>query len=131
MIPVKELRIGNIVLHNNETIVIGVIARGHVGLENLSGENSGFLNYEDIAPVPLTPELLEACGFYYKDGAAEYGEERKNGVHLYAHDEEPGYYHFSLGVFNGTRTEIKHFHQLQNLYFALTNSELDVKQLTI
>ncbi len=80
-----------------------------------------------IEPIKLTDEWIQKFGFNYKDGAAEYGEERKNGVNLYIHDEDPGYFHFRMGNFEGQPTEIKWVHQLQNLYFSLTGEELIIK----
>jgi hypothetical protein len=72
-----------------------------------------------IQPIPLTPEILEKCGFdrncilkIYQGVNIEwsYGKEvwlTKEGEVIYE--------------FENTQ----HLHQLQNLYFALTNEELN------
>lgn len=134
MIKANELRIGNLIYEAGEQARIYQLGSGgisfytindiHVNKETGCTLNGGEIRFK---PIPLTPEWLERMGFVYKDGATECGEERKNGVHLYVHDEEPVYLHFSRGSFNGTKVEIKYVHQLQNLYFALTGEELEIK----
>lgn len=81
---------------------------------------------EAMEPIKLTNEWFSKFGFSYKDGASEYGEERKNGVNLYVHDDSPGWFHYRLGLFKGESVEVKWVHQLQNLYFALTGKELTI-----
>jgi hypothetical protein len=77
-------------------------------------------------PIPLTPEWLERCGFV----------QDRNGWHI------PGS-QFSLtenlfpcwldrmlwpgGIPDFDHVSLKYAHQLQNLYFALTGEELNVK----
>jgi hypothetical protein len=72
----------------------------------------------DISPIPLTPEILEKCGFVY-DGTAHWVK-RISGMNvchfpdIETHiDGEPINYLPSL-------------HQVQNLYFALTGEELTI-----
>lgn len=82
-------------------------------------------SYETIVPIELSPTLLEACGF----------EKDRNGWHL------PGT-QFSLteqlypcwldrmlwpqDMPEFRSLSLKHLHQLQNLYLALTGSELSI-----
>lgn len=106
-----ELRLGNWVKDGKENIQITV--------DELKALVNGRAEFDAI---PLTPELLEKCGF-------EKGNE--------------GYYHFSGGKFEyrwhpgghfylivesdwNEIEHLNHLHQLQNLYFALTGEELKI-----
>ena len=80
------------------------------------------INYK---PIPITEEWLLKFGFkYFADGQYEKIFENLN----FNWDKECGLY-----IFLRTREDcieashIKHVHQLQNLYFALTNKELTIK----
>lgn len=70
-----------------------------------------------IDPIPLTEEILLKCGFlnlpllenhFYIKGMLIWKCEE-----MFMHDK--------------TGVQLKHIHQLQNLYFALTNQDLNVK----
>ena len=90
-------------------------------------------NYDDIEPIPLTPELLEKCGFkvgskysngsYYKKELVPHGYfllfysyTTKDFIYETIDSNDYGY--------NTPRVTIMYVHQLQNLYFSLTNEEL-------
>jgi hypothetical protein len=125
MINANELRIGN--LAYNQYGKIGTVWGFKVGDATHDFEhivsfkelnvNSCYSRY--IQPIPLTPEILEKCGFdrncilkIYQGVNIEwsYGKEvwlTKEGEVIYE--------------FENTQ----HLHQLQNLYFALTNEELN------
>jgi len=113
MIKANELRIGNLLNVINTAPIV-------VTADHIKAISEGD---KDYSPILLTPEWLEQCGFE-KDGAVENGHYRHNGIYLFEDDELPGLFHDILAQFNGTRTEIKYLHQLQNLYFALTGEEL-------
>ena len=78
--------------------------------------NGGDFMYPDlIDPIPLTEEWLEKFGFTY-DGYAWI-----TGVLVLIKPHSNGGYYIQ----NWTGTiEIKYVHQLQNLYFVLTEKEL-------
>jgi hypothetical protein len=80
-------------------------------------------------PIPLTPEILEACGF--KDGVI---------VTRYEAIIVKEYKTTTQGVFKGKwcmmlcdsipyqlQHHFQYLHELQNLFFALTGKELEVK----
>jgi hypothetical protein len=77
-------------------------------------------NFDYIKPIPLTEEWLlkfgfEKDGIYYENAHLQLSKmTSKNGYDCYCTDLD-----FSIFM-----TELKHVHQLQNLYFALTNEEL-------
>jgi hypothetical protein len=79
--------------------------------------------------VPLTPEILEKCGFKKWDKFNIFSIEFKNGNEIQI-DLNKG--EVFLGgsescVSNmGFYSNAKYLHQLQNLYFALTGEELEV-----
>lgn len=115
----SELRIGNWILNGND-IQVEVryheirYAALHPGTQN---------NY---SPIVLSPEILEKAGFskgekwyihqvFYK-GQFEVCYNRNEVV--YGEKTEHG--------FDKKSKDIKHLHQLQNLYFALTGEELNI-----
>lgn len=102
------------------------------------------ISIHSVKPVPLTEDLLLKCGFE----AIDYGDKYDPD------DEFAGYfeYHLNIGIFyrnlickpsggwycyvqdvdmiegNNIKTKnIYYLHELQNLYFALTGKELEVK----
>jgi len=146
-----ELRIGNKVLNDNVENTVVAIASANlniVGLETMQGNliNAGI---DRIKPIPLTEEwLLEfGCGKkeindYYKEtddfGILFYHEINFNGGWFtlginsdneyylcdsgYDLDDKDSMASFACGL-----PSIKYVHQLQNLFFALTGEELEIK----
>lgn len=104
MMNANELRLGNFVLEESKRVQLS-----EDDLEVLFAAR----NYADYEPIPLTPEILEKCGFekgekgFWFTGGIEYNLE-KNLL------EGFGY------------CLIEYLHQLQNLYFALTGEELQI-----
>lgn len=85
-----------------------------------------FRDYVDIKPIPLTEEWLVKFGFE----RTYYGREL-NGFHLEASSrivKTDVLCGFSLEVIPEEKyIPINDVHQLQNLYYALTNEELTIK----
>ena len=73
----------------------------------------------DFTPIPLTEEWLLKFGFEYYDTVKPKGY-WLNGVCIEKIDSMLIEFKNGIGL--------KHVHQLQNLYFALTNKELTLKQ---
>jgi hypothetical protein len=79
------------------------------------------VEYQDLDPIILTPQILQKCGFrnFIRDewiishstGHADF-ELTPQGLRL----RQP----------TPSRIPIKYLHQLQNLFFALTGEELEV-----
>lgn len=90
-------------------------------------------DFNDLEPIPLTPEILEKCGWVTLDAESDimtWGPEddsfsiSNNGG---LDDERNQPYYFACDRnFIELKREIKYLHQLQNLYFALTGEELPV-----
>ncbi len=118
----RELRIGNIVSENilGECIVCELHSSYALLDNDYTKERSSAysINYDNIEPILITPEILAQCGFY-----AEFEEDINecvlffnNPVHLDLVDGR-----FMEDEFN---IEIKYLHQLQNFYYAVKNEEL-------
>lgn len=139
MIDQKELRIGNLVLYkpygNKDgelKTVCGIL--GMIVYFNKHTNQTGMTH--NLQPIPLTSEILEQCGFKditegYRATGSEGGTWRiaspLRGQYIDLYEEYKfgeGIIGYFLGHFEYT---MKYLHQLQNLYFALTGTELTVK----
>ena len=128
----RELRIGNIVkamcyddkTFHEQTIVsqIDEDEIGHDAVGMVWSNNSNEI--EGIKPIPLTEQWLLDFGF--ENGVLELNSSYKLRLTQETHYERSVY-------LENIRTSIlmiisvKHVHQLQNLYFALTQKELIIK----
>ena len=103
----NELRIGNWFIEYEEP-------------QQFDGD---FYHLSDIKPIPLTREWLLKFGFTQINN-------RFTLENFRFHIEKPCNYHGFLFCENHIviTDKIKHVHQLQNLYFALTGEELTIKQ---
>ena len=118
MIQLNELRIGNWFKTN---------IYQQVTLEHLDFLlNDNIKDKSVMQPIELTAEILEKCGFMKEKGIDVYslgrlrlwiGTRGKSLCYLIEEDTTTGHY----------ITSIEYIHQLQNLVFALTGEELDVK----
>ncbi|MDB5246685.1 MAG: hypothetical protein JWQ40_1079 [Segetibacter sp.] len=115
MININEIRIGNMITHYPTGKLVPV-DYDHV--------KSLIRNPEEYNPIPLKAELLTITGF-------EEIEKNKWNTKLLPFqliaDETDG---FSYVLSDNEVRHVTSLHQLQNLYFALTNEELHV-QLTL
>lgn len=119
MISVNDLRIGNIVSYNGYVYRISALSKDFPFLDT---DEFGFniITYNNIHGVELTPEILEKCGAVdgvfniYNKLTLEF--DFGNDFWLCKEDE-------ILVIFEN----IKHLHQLQNLYFFLTGKELNTQ----
>lgn len=114
MIKANELRIGNLFIRElcnsrrleyDDSFILTEEWMGKLFSDNIS------IALQDLHPIPLTPEILEKCGFVL--------------------DEDAGYYFLDLPGKPQNIDRLKvgkgvFVHQLQNLYFALTGEELKV-----
>jgi len=140
MINVKELRIGNLIEY-------------HV-IDNVDGTNEwvdNYVDYDDIGwlslqknderyrPKVLTEEMLVKFGFaeMYATKNEHHPWVKKlgvgKGIELYPPKEKSKYPNAFNFVIGGVRVQsfviaVQYVHQLQNLYFALTGEELELKE---
>jgi hypothetical protein len=138
MIQVSEFRIGNLVnskqgychithLYHNGDISSFNYCKFPDGQEVVTWEN------EIIGTIPLTPEILIKCGFSVNDKAGNWHSightiYSVKGFSVGVRKKYIGWYNKCEDDFYSTfYPEIKYLHQLQNLYYALTGVELEVK----
>lgn len=133
MVQAIDLRLGNKVwdiLDNNIHEVTGIkkqkVKDGWYHSIVLDDEEENHCLQEHLSSIPLTPEILEKCGFNvrHKGAEDEYRDiEIGNGLSIYEGDKNG----CCEAVLETIETRCQYLHQLQNLYFCLTGVELEVK----
>lgn len=128
MIDSKDLRIGNIVLgENNELIEVETVY--YDGINYVDGHVYGTV-FENLKPIKLTSEIFEQI---------EVSEKTSRNYFRILTDGYFSGYEFKIAndrvlIYddNGHEvTSIKCLHELQNLYYALTNKELPININTL
>lgn len=136
MIQANELRIGNYFkwISTDEIEVVKDIT----GRKKYPSVNN--VNLTDAIGIPLTEDILLKCGFVpfnYSDkekGFIIENEKASKSIYIrtYAEPNISGFFN----VFNRSEcnwqeiqfiSKVKYIHQLQNLYFAFTQQELNIK----
>ena len=120
----QELRIGNWIndLTGYECQVRGATSNG-IWIHDVGGPGTEAA----FSPIPLTPEWLERFGFEYEEGFAD--DYTKEPISLYNNPFLEGWTVETIfsELIKENMLNIKYVHQLQNLYFALTGQELELK----
>ncbi len=132
----EELRIGNLVLRatgwdkngvpffSDNSYEVDSISSSFIGIHDFPEfQGCNEIPIKDLEPIPLTEEWLIKAGF-----------EKDDYPNTFVLSIE--YIYVELTVFKGVisfRTSddnvvLKYVHQLQNLYFVLTDQELELKQ---
>lgn len=124
MLKANELRLGNLVNYEQTTHYITLIDRlGFIETRWIK-QPINELNYTSsidiIKPIELTEEWLIKFGFYKKNGYGFINITMKGGLYNSLNNDCYIYNYYGLQL------NCKYVHQLQNLYFALTGSELTV-----
>ena len=145
MIKANEFRVGNLVEMLDKVITYpsGVTKKTQNGgvfeIDSIHGDNTirlksndmshpnycdgsiGCFGLKNIEPIPLTEEWLVKFGFEKEmfSNDFSFGDFELNFVN--------DFFEFYYGKDNVIK--IKSIHQLQNLYFALTNEELTFKEI--
>lgn len=138
----NELRIGNYIGHYDsdytddpkEIHFMDVVVELNERTAYLKSDFCGKIgcSYDELIPITLTPEILEKCGFIDRSGTL--ANRRGFGLQLFDRMEivwyvQEGYIRYQTKVqgFTHTFEHIKYLHQLQNLYFILTDQQLKIK----
>jgi len=122
----NELRIGNLSKSKRGTILsfIGITPIN----QNLywTNDSNSIINNNDIEPIPLTEEWVVRFGL----------KEKPNHTAFHIGDMQfdcktmiGGFHDNEFGLHYQTKIHIKHVHQLQNLYFAITGNELKLNEI--
>lgn len=125
----SELRIGNWVIYEATTRIITSIGEYDVLHYLANGKNKSDMYaspISQISPIPLTPEILEKVGFEYDGIAYNLRFYTNMDLTLVTYNED-GMHYWLKYYYGPAMPHIRHLHQLQNLYFALTGEELDIK----
>ena len=116
MIKSNELRCGNLVWDNYGGIykVVNINSEGfdYIDAVKPSFKAIGRYELENIEPIPLTEDWLKRFGF------GRLGKYSFRTKHLIIHHRKRGF------VINKKIREIQYVHELQNIYWALFNTEL-------
>jgi hypothetical protein len=122
----RELRIGNWAntLSGDIQIVDLMTNINKVGANTKVFTNGITFNIDTLQPIPLTEEWLKRFGFetdkvcWFLDGVV-------------MGDFQDGFWFLPNGSLVTRSFKIKHVHQLQNLYHALTGQELELKSVSL
>ncbi len=116
MIPANELRVGNWVKDIEGFDFLFRVEARHIARSE---------NNPCWRPIPLDDQHFERFGF-----EMDHGDWQMDGVKIGEHEEWEGEQTFRLSIPDWIlykSPEIKYVHQLQNIFFALTNEELTYK----
>lgn len=122
----KELRIGNYYIDIDNGITE---MSGHELYQMAVGENLGVISVNEYNPIPLTGDWLIKLGFKLLEYRVNeiYSHPTFN-MHFYIYKNGRIRLSMVKGVFDEkVMKRLKHVHQLQNLYHALTGEELTIK----
>ena len=118
MIKPNELRLLNWVKYDNRYFQIHSIAYVFPTL-NTDEFGIGVVDYNNIQPVELTPDILEAAGFTNGIKTIETSF-LETEFYVDLMDGDAGFNKHGLWF------PCKYLHQLQNLYYCLTGEELQI-----
>lgn len=116
----NELRIGNFVQTKTSEYSYKVKALGEI-MVDLSGTS---VIYEHCVPIPLTEEWLKTFGFS-DIGILKIRNEMIIDCVIDLNNKSSVFIDIAMRPI--ILEHIKYVHQLQNLYFALTGKELEIK----
>ena len=132
---VQELRIGNWIESDNDFFQIETLqSKNHWKFNGNKGDieinfidknkNTYYCELKYINPVPITEEWLVKFGFkkdkYYNTEFAEYRTSYEKDLFVLKEN-------FEYLNYTNLKCKLEFVHQLQNLYFALTQTELQIK----
>lgn len=132
MIQAQELRIGNNAIVGTSVVIIHRVSQSEVVVDFGEDAEYEILTPDDLSPIAITPEILEACGFdyhgdeYWLPFCREYDDKTCHLIVGRLVDDPPGMYYFSVKVPSGTAAinNVYHLHQVQNIAHSLTGKEL-------
>lgn len=119
---IKHLRIGNLIYQNNKVVqLVSIHSDDTIRIIDNNIEKGCYKLNNNFAPIPLTSEWLLNFGFENKYGSYVLSTPRGT-ISI----EEDLAEISSVITHNGFKAPCGYIHQLQNLYFVLTGSELTI-----
>jgi hypothetical protein len=123
----EDLRLNNWVEIKDQEVKTYAQVEGIGNLQHVAGQ---LWSIEELEPIPLTEEWLTRFGFN-DDGFKQYefinwGIKVKKDPHAISESNWIVFHGF-MNQFSEL-VSLKHVHQLQNLYFALTGEELQTDE---
>lgn len=126
MINYKEARVNNWVMYDNRLFQIEAISRSLPCL-NTDEFGIGVVDWNNLQPIPLTPEILEKCGFEEVEGNIYYKFFDYKEFRVFIHKENNSVFMYWKGNTVDDSVNNLPIHRLQNIIFALTGEELTFK----
>lgn len=136
----NELRIGNLIRFSEDGTIFTIDSIEEKGLSVQNEKEIAWIDLEEFEPIPITEEWLLEVGFQIKDQLSVHktkiyyisGIDVDYCIYFADFRQDFGFYieytdspfDKDLGVLYPIAFGIKYVHQLQNLYFALTDEEL-------
>lgn len=123
----QDLRIGNTIYFGGQIDSVTEISHNHIRTKN-----NGWLPIEGVKGVQSTEEWLERLGFIkqYHELSSESFYHKNEELFGFDYEDVGMFPRVLRHVWDGSYTgsPCAYVHQLQNLYFALTGEELEIKQ---
>lgn len=145
----RELRIGNKISYYNKIYDVVQIGLNGVLATSIEGQCSAIITHPMLKPIPLTDEWLLTNGFEVYKHLSDENYKSIGIVGRFKDFEYPNGITITLKKYSKDMCEfecqyvpklegryitnihdllsIKYVHELQNLYFALTGNELEIK----
>ena len=120
MIQANELRIGNYIMYVEGEVgkVVGINDHGYIAISC----DREYFGQSDYDPIPITPEILEKCGYRISFGLY------CNGSHRMKTSSRGRFIFMPYGTSDiNLHIPIDYLHEFQNLYHAITGTELNVQ----
>lgn len=130
----EELRIGNFVLFHEESTIFKVTGIETGGLYVKNETISTWIEIYQFSGIPITEEWCLRFGFEVDcvyDCVLEikdYEDKRNTFLCAFSDERDTVYLYHNYYSPSDYVAEVKHIHQLQNLYHALTGEELTIKE---
>lgn len=121
MLQKNDLRIGNFIMTGYDIDVVTDVMNHCVCTKKCTE------NYSKIKGIELTPDVIRKCGAIKDETLDVFELNLKKNTQLSLIKKQSNFLVTVKGAFGIVPLKhIEHLHHLQNLYFALTNVELDV-----
>jgi hypothetical protein len=127
----NELRIGNFIMFSETGAKFRVVEIDNYGFRVANANEDTWIGNYNFEGIPLTEEWLLKLGFILLS-ESKYSKKFEcinNDSFCFSFPKlGANVHHYGMSYRGELLSNIKHVHQLQNLYFALTGEELTIKE---